>query len=1027
MLKFYRNVLAAGVVTLGLAACGDDVTVQDPPTPPPPGVTSVVVAPSNQVMTVGQNVVFAAAVTADAGVATTVNWTSSAPTIATVDGTGKVTAVAPGTTTIIATSTADAGKKGIASVTVNALPSGIVSFGVSPTTSTIAPGQVVQASAQLVTVPGQTGTVTWASTNPAVATVNATTGAITGVAAGTTTIRATATVGTSTATADIGLTVRPIVPATLSINSITAGLLTLPVVLTNVAGQIEVNMNFAPGEQTVDSINVFIGNKRAAKAIYTTNPAAGLVSLSINTADFITPANSPTATVTYANGATSVTAVVYPRGAQSTATQATQIVLNNVDGWAGSITKPTVVANNAGGITYWGGPTANTSAQIWAVQYNTARNGVETVTWTVGGCPTTTAGGVVGVQITTPLTRTFGYTANGAQTGCTAYENLGGTRDNIIVTAAIDGVNNGYPLTPLIANTVVLGATPDSLRLDYKAPAVSTPSITRTAPAVTGWVNGTFNFINFASADAGVGIRATRDRAVSYTSVNCPTVTATNVAMPNGTGADINGAVACPTNNIGGAPGLGGTAPWTVRGTESDRLGNVGTSTPTATFGTDYTAPGIRWGLVDGAFTLPAAYGGSVADPVDSIYTAKPVAGTNEFRAEYLDERSGFFNAGQPSGGAAAQAHALSIAGHVNNAGACVVGTAPIGATFVTNPGCGLVAIATGTAGVRLDGWQPGMRVNIPAGESYYGYKTNVTDAAGNTSVTLFRRVLVNTIAPFNAGLLVPATLTSTAFNFTATYADSAEVTRQSLQVTYPSLPTVDSVRYPRTSIGANFDDVITSPFNGNNAPPTGAPYAHSIEIATGAAFPASNVNGAGVQVKPTKAQAWGWNPGNFFLATTEVTIPALIVENNANVATYNAANPTIAVNHFRVIPTVATSNQFGSTVPLRAQATSPTNSPNPPFARVDFYRLVGGTYWSYLGSVNTSNVVNSVACSNASALVCGTDQGTYRSWVYQLPTAYQSRFDGASQGVVVSTDVVIAVGVLSTGDAMSTVATTMP
>jgi uncharacterized protein YjdB len=103
MFKFYRNILTAGIVSLGLVACGDDVTVQDPPTPPPPGVTSVTVAPAQANITIGQNVVFAASVIADAGVSTAVTWTSSAPTIATVDGTGKVTGVAAGTTTIIAT------------------------------------------------------------------------------------------------------------------------------------------------------------------------------------------------------------------------------------------------------------------------------------------------------------------------------------------------------------------------------------------------------------------------------------------------------------------------------------------------------------------------------------------------------------------------------------------------------------------------------------------------------------------------------------------------------------------------------------------------------------------------------------------------------------------------------------------------------------------------------------------------------------------------------------------------------------
>ena len=1019
MFKFYRSFLAAGIVTLGLAACGDDVTVQDPPTPPPPGVTSVTVAPASVTVTPGQSVVFAASVIADAGVSTAVTWTSSAPTIATVDATGKVTGVAAGTTTIIATSTADAGKKGVASVTVAGLPAGIVSFGVSPTIATIAPGQFIQASAQLVTAPGQTGTVTWASLNPTIATVNATTGQITGVASGTAVIRATATVGTSTATADIGVTVRPIVAATLSIQSITAGLLTLPVVLTNVAGQIEVNMNFNPGEQTVDSINVFVGNKRAAKASYITNPATGLISLSINTAEFTMPVASPTALVSYLNGPTAITAVVYPRGASSSATQATPIVLNNIDGWAGTITKPTVFANNAAGITYWGGPTANTSAQIWAVQYNGGRNGMETVTWTVGGCSTVTVGGVVGVQITTPLTRTFGYIANGAQSACTAYENLGGVRDNIVVTAAIDGVNNSFPLSPLIANTVVFGATPDSLRLDYKAPVVGTPSIVRTAPAVTGWVNAGFSFINFASTDLGVGLRATRDRAVTYSVVNCPAAGATNVAMPSGTGADIP-ECGILVNAIGGAVGLGGTAPFTVSGTESDRLNNGGTSAATATFGVDKTLPGFRWGTASLAPLLPAAVG------ADTVFRAsKPVAGTDEFRVEYLDDRAGFYNAGAPLAGISAQRHSLTTAGHFNNAGLCITGTGSIGASFVTAPACTLVAIAA-VGPLRLDGWQAGPSITVPANESYYGYTSNVTDAAGNTAASLFRKTLVNTRSPFATGLGLPATLTAANFGIQVTAADSAEVARISLQFEFPNMlsgGSTDSVRYSQTAVGTIFDDVITSPYAGSHSPTTGAPYTRRIEAVTAGVFPASNVGAAGtpVNVKPTSVVAWSFNFGGTLSGgpaparSSFIAIPALNVTDGVDFATWNAANPTIALTHWRLISTVATTNQFGSTTPLRAQAVSPTGAPNPPFVRVDFYRRVtaaGVDHWSYLGS-QTAPIAS--------------DQGTYRSWVWALPsTSFVTTWNGAAQTAVVAADQIIAVGVNSVGDAIATVNTTM-
>src|SRR5690606_665177 len=124
MLKLYRNFLMAGVVSLGLAACRDDITVTEPPPTPP--------APETPHIT---------------------------------------------------------------------------SFSVSPTSATIAPGTFVQASATLITKPGVTGAVTWASSNAAVATVDAS-GRIDALAEGTTVVTATATAGGQTATAAVGVTVR---------------------------------------------------------------------------------------------------------------------------------------------------------------------------------------------------------------------------------------------------------------------------------------------------------------------------------------------------------------------------------------------------------------------------------------------------------------------------------------------------------------------------------------------------------------------------------------------------------------------------------------------------------------------------------------------------------------------------------------------------------------------------------------------------------------------------------------------------
>ena len=149
MLKFYRNVLAAGVVALGLAACGDKVTVTTPTTPTPV-VHSVAVVPVSITINMGQTgVTFVASVVADSGISSAVNWTSTNIAVATVSAAGAIVTVAPGQTTIVATSVGDPTKTGAGSLQVVALPANISSFSVTPTNASIAVGGALQASTQI--------------------------------------------------------------------------------------------------------------------------------------------------------------------------------------------------------------------------------------------------------------------------------------------------------------------------------------------------------------------------------------------------------------------------------------------------------------------------------------------------------------------------------------------------------------------------------------------------------------------------------------------------------------------------------------------------------------------------------------------------------------------------------------------------------------------------------------------------------------------------------------------------------------
>src|SRR5204863_431992 len=142
------------------------------------GVTTVSVAtvdlnPATATVQVGQTVQLTATPKDSNGNALsgrTVTWTSSNTSVATVSTSGLVSGVTPGSATITATSE---GKSGTASVTVTQVPVATVSL--SPATPSIQQGQTVQLTATLKDASGNTlsgRTVTWSSSNTAVATVN---------------------------------------------------------------------------------------------------------------------------------------------------------------------------------------------------------------------------------------------------------------------------------------------------------------------------------------------------------------------------------------------------------------------------------------------------------------------------------------------------------------------------------------------------------------------------------------------------------------------------------------------------------------------------------------------------------------------------------------------------------------------------------------------------------------------------------------------------------------------------------------
>lgn len=188
---------AVVVAALVLASCGGgggggSNTVTPPPPPPPPTVSTVVVTPATGTFEVGQTLPLTAQARDASGnvLARTFTWTSSNASLATVSAEGVVTGVAPGGPIVISATTD--GRTGTAAITIT--PPRVTAVAVTLANAALTVGQTTQATAVLRDARGNTltdRTVTWASSNTAIATVS-NTGLVTAVAAGTTTITGTA-------------------------------------------------------------------------------------------------------------------------------------------------------------------------------------------------------------------------------------------------------------------------------------------------------------------------------------------------------------------------------------------------------------------------------------------------------------------------------------------------------------------------------------------------------------------------------------------------------------------------------------------------------------------------------------------------------------------------------------------------------------------------------------------------------------------------------------------------------------------
>ena len=169
-------------------------------------VSSVTLSKTSATLNVGSTTTLTATVAPSNATNKSISWKSSNTAVATVDSTGKVTAVTAGSATITVT-TADGSKTATCAVTVKVPVSSVT---LNKTSTTLSAGTSTTLTATVAPSNATNKTVSWKSSNTAVATVDSA-GKVTVVAAGSATITVTTADGSKTATCAVTVYSKPTV------------------------------------------------------------------------------------------------------------------------------------------------------------------------------------------------------------------------------------------------------------------------------------------------------------------------------------------------------------------------------------------------------------------------------------------------------------------------------------------------------------------------------------------------------------------------------------------------------------------------------------------------------------------------------------------------------------------------------------------------------------------------------------------------------------------------------------------------
>lgn len=965
-MKVLRSTLVIGLAAFA-AACGDKVNIVQPTSETPvPTINGVTVTPGTATLSIGQTVNFTAAVDASNGAATTVTWGSSDASKVSVDASGKATAVAatPGVA-ICATSTANTGKVGCASV-------------------------VVQANVNI--------------------------------------------------------------PATVSISGITANGVGTTVNPAAVAGTIDIGANIAPGSQTVTKIVAMIGTTRADSQTFSAAQSAALryaadkaietqsafppVLFSINTAKF----NATTGAPTWTNASYAVSVVLYTAAggstAASTATYQTPLTFANANTYVlTTSTTGGATATSGAGYSYRSG---SISASVLPVVYTGVTMAAGSITFGAAGCDAT---GPRTLALTAPVAPATAWTAtftNAAGAGAAGNFKSYEFRTAVGACAAVIGTGEGFTVasTDTNGNTLFGGiaaanAAANTYRMDNVAPG---------APTLVQNPNGRQN----AWINAAVGMTGANTGATS------------NNWMVNGAAdAGVGGYTRLARL---GAPGAGGI----VDPVEALAASNTPTLPAPSATNLSYCGVFSAKDLLGNESALPAA---------GTVCTAPVVASNTALAAQHMmfgvdiAAPTIAFSGGMAAGSAGTNGRtganvggefqvAVNDTGTVGNSG--MQATTPvIGTVTIRSAAVGLTAAQTCPVGTVSGGvcTASGTGFAAPAFPlvataavtaqtiiGYYTYTGTAVDAAGNASASVSRVVAYNPAAnvPALTASLYSTPLTGPTATFTATgssgntTANAAttffDLWKVSYNLTYAG-GLAGPLLYPSTTLNTfngtmlNSNVPVTITLNGFVRQMENQTSACNAALTVGGAFKpnqlqenlfdqVNNASGAVNTAIPGASVAAGTSYTG--VAATQQTFSFIVGNGVTEQPTAGGCPAAVGANAVKKVSGGGTSADAAS-ITLSADVWGPTATFNPPFARVDFYVLVGANL-EQIGSTTTFSTTDD-----------GSAQGRKHSYTFSWTPGSKTPISAAnwtaqsSAACAVPAASIYAIGVSASGDGLVT------